>query len=78
MKKFGSGMSTRQSLKRLTRFTFISQPEPDRHALHLLVREALGAQHDPDDRHDVHQYLFQRAEEQLEEVDPLHITQAQR
>ena len=78
MKEFGSGMATRGSLKRLTRFTFISQPEPNRHAIHLLVRDALAAQHDPDERLEVHQCLFQRAEKHLEEVEPRKVTQAQR
>jgi tetratricopeptide (TPR) repeat protein len=67
-----------EGLRSLTQFSFVDEPEPGRYALHALVREALAARHDTEERAAIHRHLLTRAEETLAEATNLTITDAHR
>ena len=73
MDTFGGVAKTRNGLQTITRFSFVDEPELGRFALHALVREALSAEHDPEDLAAVHRHLFDQACSVLESVNPLNI-----
>lgn len=79
MRASGGGvMPTSHGLKSVTTYSFVEQTEPGRFAIHSLVRDALAALDDPNDRREIHALLFDSANELLEEIDLRYITEQQR
>jgi tetratricopeptide (TPR) repeat protein len=74
MRTFATGYpATADGLVALTRFSFVEEVEPGRYSLHALMRDALAAQDDAEERALVHRHLFEQVKHELQEVDPLGI-----
>jgi len=79
MRAFATGHpATAVGLEALRRYSFMEEPEPGRYALHALVREALAAKHDPEERARVHAHLFEDAKRVLATADPRAISDRHR
>jgi tetratricopeptide (TPR) repeat protein len=70
--------STSLGLIALTKHSFVESIGAERFALHPLVRDALEAIHDPDERLAVRSHLFQRATETLSALERQAITNVHR
>ncbi|MEM9998488.1 MAG: tetratricopeptide repeat protein [Bacteroidota bacterium] len=76
MQTFGTGYpATVDGLKRLRAFSFVEKPEPDRYALHDLVRKALEHADDPDERRRVHEHLLAQGAAILDAIDIRAVTE---
>lgn len=79
VREFHPGVAaTAEGLRRVTAFSFFSEREPDRFALHDLVRDAALELQDPDDCRSTIEFLLLRTRDILEAVNPLAVTDADR
>lgn len=79
VREFQPGVAaTAEGFRRVTAFSFVSEPEPGQYALHDLVRDAALSLQDPDDARDVLSFLLLRTRDVIEAVDPKAVTDADR
>lgn len=79
MRQFPAGVApTSAGLARVTRYSFVTEREPGRFAVHDLVRDAVALLSSTEDQRDVMGFLLLRARDAVEAVEHLAITDAER